>query len=80
MCERRTLCWGSRRGSANSLQQALLGKRFLDERDARIKNPLMADKIFGVSGHIEHFGFGTTLLKVLREFFAGHLGHDDVGE
>ena len=56
------------------------GKGLLEERDARIQRAVVADCVFRVARHVQHFHVRAYLGNALSEFASIHPRHDDIGQ
>ena len=56
------------------------GKGLLEERDARIQRAVVADCVFRVPRHVQHFHVRSYFRNALRKFSPVHSRHDHVRE
>src|SRR5439155_9296449 len=60
--------------------QSRQGERLLEQADALIQHPVVANYVLGVARHVEHSSFWPKRGNALRQFAPVHDRHDDVGQ
>ena len=61
---------------SNPLQQHRSCKRLLDERQAGLKQPVLADSLVVMAGHVEHTKLRVLLMTDLGQLASAHMRHD----
>ena len=65
---------------ADNRGKSIRGDRFLEEMNVFCQYPAVDNGIFGIARHVDHLEPWHDLPEPIRQFRAGHLRHDDIGE